>query len=44
MFMFRSITRRKDPHRIAFKDVTEDMIPATMEKTKPVRNDYRVIT
>ena len=42
--MFRSITRRKDPHRIAFKDVTEDMIPATMEKTKPVRNDYRVIT
>jgi len=33
-----SIARRKDPHRIAFKDVTEDMIPATMEKTKPVRN------
>ena len=34
--MFRCI--RKDPRRIAFKDVTEDMIPAAMEKIKPVRN------
>ena len=32
--VFRSISRRRDPHRIAFKDVTEDMIPAAMEKIK----------
>lgn len=30
-----SNSRRKDPHRISFKDVTEDMIPAAMEKIKP---------
>ena len=33
--MFRSI--RKDPRRVTFKDVTEDMIPAGMEKIQPVR-------
>ena len=27
---------RKDPRRVAFKDVTEDMIPAAMEKMRPV--------
>ncbi|KAJ7383338.1 hypothetical protein OS493_028886 [Desmophyllum pertusum] len=36
-----SITNRKDPRRIAFKDVTEDMIPAVMEKTKPKRPEPR---
>ncbi|KAL9989647.1 hypothetical protein ACROYT_G004215 [Oculina patagonica] len=36
-----SITNRKDPRRIAFKDVTEDMIPAAMEKTKPKRPEPR---
>ena len=34
IFSFRSI--RKDPRRVTFKDVTEDMIPAAMEKMRPV--------
>ena len=35
LLAFRSI--RKDPRRVTFKDHTEDMIPAEMEKIKPVR-------
>lgn len=38
--VFRSISRRRDPHRIAFKDVTEDMMPAAMEKIKPVSLNF----
>ncbi|XP_029179748.2 uncharacterized protein LOC114947255 [Acropora millepora] len=32
---------RKDPRRVTFKDVTEDMIPATMEKSQPKRPERR---
>jgi len=32
---------RKDSRRVTFKDVTEDMIPAAMEKTKPKRPEPR---
>lgn len=32
---------RKEPRRVTFKDVTEDMIPATMERIKPKRPEPR---
>lgn len=32
---------RKDPRRVTFKDVTEDMIPAGMEKIQPKRPEPR---